>query len=287
MNAQYTNLALSSFVLWLDNRILTLGNGYRNVTGVNFYPISQTISNIYTYSNPYGQIVGDQSVPGASIMNGIWSNNIYYSPNSSLVDINYDKGQIYTSSKLSNITGTCAIKEYSITTPSYSQLRVLFEEKIDPRPKTYKYRLGDETGLLNNQLSYPMISVMRDTQTNPPFAIGGFKQTQTRINCFVFSDSPYSADALVSLMTDSNYRYIPLLDASEMPWNVYGGYKNGLIYNYTGITAGKVADGQGMLIKDVRVTNFPRNMFTAVSNLPPNVYFTALDFLLWRERLTQ
>ena len=283
MNYQFENLVLSSFALWLDNRLLTLGSGFTNI-GTKLYPIDQKFNGLYSYSTPFNQLVSDFSIPGAQVPTGLYVNGVF-TPigQGGLVDINYEKGQAYFSSQQNGvISGDYSFKELNVVLPKLPQLRMLFDRKLDIRPT----RMEQYTGIIDNHLSYPAVFVRQYGSTTKPFAIGGLDETMINIGVYVFSESQYQLDAVCGILGDSTYKYFPLLGLPDMPFNVYGGFKNGIPYNYTGLTYNRVQTGSGVLIKEVNVTDFTRRIYSQVQSLPPDVYFSIAEFTVFKDRLT-
>src|SRR3990167_8796488 len=100
MKLQHTNLVLASTKCWIENILLRKGECFSNSSGY-FYDIKDVWSNRFTYALPYQPLVSDASVTGASIMSGIFLDRTYITPgNSGLIDINFERGQVYFSSGL-------------------------------------------------------------------------------------------------------------------------------------------------------------------------------------------
>ena len=55
--------------------------------------------------------------------------------------------------------------------------------------------------------------------------------------------------------------------------------KNGVQYNYTGVTNGK-SDAQQIFLEDVNIARFDRVLENEVRKFNPNVYSTLIDFEL-------
>ena len=69
MKPQFDNQVLSSFLLWFDNKLLTKGEAYQNVTG-QFYSVLDDYYGYNAYASSYSQIVADASIPGAVLPTG-------------------------------------------------------------------------------------------------------------------------------------------------------------------------------------------------------------------------
>lgn len=280
---QWDNILVSNFWLYLDHTILTQGQAFNNHSSL-FYPVQQNLNGYYTYSAPFSQHVSDFSINNANIMTGCYINGVWADIGSNgLVDINYNKGQIYFSSKPSGpVSGNYAIKDINVVLPVIPHLEVLFDNKLELRPKVGK----PLTGILDTELSFPAIFVKSTASNNDPFALGGLQLTKNNISCFIFADSEYLLNATCSIIRDMKHGYMPILGADEMPFNVFGGFKNGIPFNYTGITVNKLSEGSGVFIREVTITNFSRRTYGLINDMTPNAYFATADIELTRDRIT-
>ncbi len=286
MKPSYENLLVSSFLLYLDNRILTNSSGFYTY-GSQFYPILQTYNGYTTYSAPFKPLIADASVPGATVMTGIYVNNVPITKGQSgLAEIDYVNGNLYFSSPLpagTRVSGNYSFNEVAVNLSSFSDVTVLFETKLSLRPKVPQI----PTGLFNNQLSYPIIFIKNEAGNNEPFAFGGMKSTKSEINAYIFAESQFQLDAICSNFKDALHEYVPLLAANEFPFNNMGGFKNNVAYNYTGLAGNRVSQGQGALITSVDITDFTKRGLTAeVQKMTTESFFSLATFTLEGIRYT-
>lgn len=272
---QFINILNSSFLLWLNNHILKKGQAFNNV-GVKFHQIPQTYNGYYTYASPYNQLVSDFSINNANIPTGVYVNNSYLlKGQSGFIDINYDKGQVYFNTPGNRVvSGNCAIKDINVLYLNFSEQKLLFETKFSLRSK-YPQTL---TGLQQEEVTYPCVYVKSEAGENKPMALGGLDDTVVNFGVYMFCESQYQLDALKSILCDANKEYIPLFTTGENPYNIFGGFKNNINYDYDIATAGKVPAGSGSLITEVSVTNFKRAFYGDFSTLNPEVYWAIADF---------
>ena len=237
MTPQISHQVLSSFILWLDNKICTKGLAYTN-TSSTFYRTNDLLNGNYSYSSPYKQWVADSSIPGASIITGVYVGNTFIrTGQSGFTDINYAHGQVYmTGIAAQTVSGSFAIKDFNIVSTNASEQRLLFETKYEVRPKVGRTL----TGLRGDEITYPIIWVKFNTSNNEPFCFGGTDITVDRVRAIVVADNQFNLDAVTSILRDTSRTYIPLINSGEMPFNPRGGFRSGS-YNYTGL-ANKGAD---------------------------------------------
>lgn len=282
MIGQYENYVIQSFLLYLDNKILTKGQAFTNFSG-QLYPINQTINGIYTYASPFVQWVSDTGINNVNVPTGVFINNSFVPIGTSgLIDINYNKGQAYFNLQQNGtITANYSIKDLNMIIPSIPHVQMLFDTKLELRPKAGQVL----TGITDNELTFPAIFIKQYGGYEKPYAIGGQMKTVSQIACYIFANSQFLLDATCSILRDCQYNYIPLLLSGDSPFNVYGGFKNKVPYNYTGLTNGRVANGSGILIDKVIITDFSRRIYSQVQNLTPNCYFAIAEFEVFKDRI--
>lgn len=274
MKPQYSNQLLSSFLLYLDNKILTKGEAFFN-TSTQFYPSNTIYNNYYTYSSPYNQIIADNSIPGATIMTGVYVNNTFIGTGQSgFHSIDYNNGRLYFTSELpanTVVSGSYAVKEYNIALTSIPEETLLFETSYSSKPKTDQ----NMTGVDLDAMQYPVIFIRNNSMTNEPFAFGGTDNTRNYIRLIVMSDSQFSNDAVNSIVIDIKNSYIPLFNTGQFPFNYLGHATN---YNYTGATANSISEGNAAFIEDVDVAQFNSQVFSQqIREINSEVYSSIID----------
>lgn len=278
---QYLNLLNSSFLLWINNHILKRGQGFINTSSL-FYPINTRYNNYYTYSAPFQQIVSDFSINNANIPTGIYVNGSYLlKGQSGFVDINYDRAEVYFNSNVNRtVSGNYALKDINVLYSNFSEQKLLFDTKFALRSKYPQ----NYTGLNKEEVTYPCIYVKSEAGGNEPLAFGGLDDSITHFGVYMFCESQYQLDALKSIIADSRHEYIPLFTTGEMPYNLLGGFNNNINFNYDVASSGKVSNGSGILITDVNITNFRREVYGDFSKLNPDIYWAIADFTVSKPR---
>ncbi len=281
---QHENIIISSFLLWLNNRLANLGQAYTNI-GTRFYPTNTRINGYYTYAAPFNQLVGDLGVSGANVPTGIYINNSFIvKGQSGFVDINYNRGHVYFTTPAPGIvSGNYAVKDINIAPMTLSENKLLFETKMSKKPKITQ----DTTGVANDEISYPIIYIKPVGGSNEPFAFGGIKKTNSRIGLLVFADSQYQLDAINSIIRDGETELLPIIDTGDMPYNGLGGFKNNVNFNYETLANGKISSGLYGCIENVDTTSFTQRNYVNVDNLNPECYFGVIDVNIWKPRMTQ
>ncbi len=281
MIVTYDNLVLSSFLLWMDNKLLRDGAAYTN-TPVQFYPVNQTFNGYYTYASPFKQFTYDASA-GSTVMTGIYLNgNFITTGQSGLANIDYNNGRLYFSSSLGNstISGNTSVKEFNVHLTTENEVKLLLETKFEIRPT----RGQIPTGLESNQFTYPVIYIKQSESHNEPYFLGGTRCTKTTMLAYVLADTDFKLQAVKSLFRDACEAYIPILSQTNQPFNQYGGFKSG-VFNYTGVSQGKIEIGSGIFIKNVYATDLNARRFVDFKDLNPEVFKGLLQFELEHIRI--
>lgn len=284
MKAQFDNQVLSSFLLWFDHTLLDVGEAYQNTTG-QFYNVSQEFAGYQTYASSYSQIVSDASITGATIPTGLYvgSNlvNVGQGAGTGLYAIDYNNGRSYWSGEQGdNVTGSFAIKDFNTFLTNRTEDEILFQSQYTNRNKISNIV---PTGLEADTKTYPVVYIKNDGSTNDPFAFGGQDNTVIDVRAIVIADSQFEIDAIGSLFRDQVRKYFSLFEASEMPFDQFGYYRNGTQYNYDTVASTKNA-GQKCFLEEVNISRFDRVLENEVRKFNPNVYSTLIDFEISKVR---
>ena len=284
MKPQFDNQVLSSFLLWFDHTLLKDGEAYQNTTG-QFYNVLQEFAGYQTFASSYSQIVSDASITGATIPTGLYvgSNLVDVGEGGStgLYAIDYNNGRSYWSGDQgSDITGSFAIKDFNTFLTNRTEDEILFQSQYTNRNKISNVV---PTGLEANTRTYPVVYIKNDGSSNDPFAFGGQDNTRINVRAVVIADSQFEIDAIGSLFRDKTRQYFSLFEASEMPFNQFGYYRNDVQYNYDTVVAGK-NESQKCFLEEVNISRFDRALENEVRKFNPNVYSTLIDFEISKVR---
>jgi len=275
MDPQFLNKIAPSFTLFLDHEILYKGNAYTNViSGKTYSKQDPNFPDKTIYAAPYRQFVSDHSVIGANIPSGASIGQTFINKMSSGLYIDYDMGRAIlngnVSKNLNNVTLNYAYKEYNIYYNESQDDTLIFEAKYPVRPSI------DNHDLEYNQITYPAIFVRTQNFQNRPFAFGGLDTSHLEIRTMFLADSPYLLDAGMSIAADMFNKYFPVLYPKDMPFNVYGDYKNNINYNYLNLCGQYSQTGSLMAnIADVKISRFAPSVNKLIGN---NCYGAFADF---------
>lgn len=280
---QFQNKANSSVFLWLNNLLAQKGSGFYNA-GSRFYPVTNELANLYTYSSPYSQFISDSSISGASVPTGIYVNNNFVGTGTSgFFGYNYEKGKAYFTSALpasAIVSGSFSLKDFNISLTSVPEEQLLFETKLSLRPKTSTVITGQAT----DELSYPAIFIKSNGYKNEAFALGGTDLSKIDYSLVIFADSKYQVDAVESLLCDAKHTYMPLFDTSDMPYDSYGRCKSGN-YNYQTVKINKPAGGsQSLWIESINKPTFNQMIYEDLKKINPEAFVSIIKLTVCAAR---
>lgn len=282
MKLYFDNLAMSSVVLWLDNVLVRKGEAYINYSG-QFYQTNSSYNGYYAYSAAHKPFVYDVSVAGPTVPSGVYLNNTFITTGTSgFAALDYRNGCAYFTSPLpanSTLSGQYAIKDFVVDLTEKSETEILFETKFDLRPKIYQA----PTGIPSNKNTYPIILLRKKSSRNQERAFGGEDTTVLNVTAVVMADSQFALDGVLGLMRDTRYTYVPVLSATEQPFNALGDFRSGR-FNYSTVSANKVSIGSGLCVEDAKEVQFDRFGQLEAKKLNPDVYFGMIDFTLTIDR---
>ena len=160
--------------------------------------------------------------------------NVGQGAGTGLYAIDYNNGRSYWSGDQGgDVTGSFAIKDFNTFLTNRTEDEILFQSQYTNRNKISNVV---PTGLEPDTKTYPVVYIKNDGSTNDPFAFGGQDSTVIDIRAIVIADSQFEIDAIGSLFRDQARKYFSLFEASEMPFDQFGYYRNGTQYNYNTVT---------------------------------------------------
>ena len=171
--------------------------------------------------------------------------------------------------------GDYAVKDFNIYLTNKTDQELLFETKVEIKPKT----TTNPTGLETDTITYPAIFLKNLGGRNEPFAMGGIDETITSVRAIILADSQFNLDAACSILKDKVRTNIQLVEENDYPFNALGGYKSS-VYNYTGLAADSSSH---VFINDVYVSQFNVDYISEIKNANPDVYSAIVDLDLRSE----
>jgi len=281
MNLQPDHLLNASFLLWVRNLIENKGQSFTKGSGW-FYDTQEVFGGRFAYSLPYQPLVSDSSINNATVMTGIYLDNVFITTGvSGLTGINYDKGSVYFISGITyantpahtRLSGEFSVSEFSYKLTSEPEELLLFETKYSLKPKTTQA----VTGLGPSDATYPIIFVKPNMSRATEWALGGQENVMNSIRVIILADSQFLVDGAVCLIREKVRSIIPLFTGvSEMPFDAFGGYSAG-VYNYNTTFTGKFSTVDSAFLQDVRQTRIIGTALNELRTINPGVFVGIID----------
>jgi hypothetical protein len=277
MIPQTINRIAPSFLYFLDHKTLKNGQAFVNVTSGQMWGKQDPSLPAKTiYASQYRQFVSDSSVNGANIASGVYVNNSFINKNTTGLKIDYEMGRVIFDDSLSpniqNVKCSYAYKEYNIYYNEEQDEQIIFDSKYQARPTDVN---NQNPPLEYNQIIYPAIFIKTQYNEHIPFAFGGLKELQVDIRAIYLADSQFLLDAGVSIASELTNSYFPVLYPRDMPFNLYGDYKN-TNFNYLNLCSSYSQTGSLMaMVNSVRISKFSSPANKLIGN---NVYGAFADF---------
>jgi len=286
MIIQFENKLVSSFLLYIDNKMLSKGQAY-TVQTVNFNQSSDVFqvngTNYYVYRSAYDQLVSDASIPtgafsGISINNGDTINIGL----SGFYGINYDRGEIFftgTNYSGASITATGCVKDFNVYLNESSEEELLFETKFSLRGKTADQVPSATSYLLPKQVTYPAIFIRMESAAGEDFSFGGLDKMISNFRCLVLAEDAFTLDAACSILKDLRKTEFSIIDPTALPYSEFGAV-TGNVYNYTGQVANQT-DKALIWSVDVSKISFSDSRIKLTN---PQIHSAIVDFEVYMFR---
>jgi len=277
MKGNFDNDVMSSMILFVDNVICNVGQGYTNYSG-NFYSTNNLFNNTYTYSLPFKQIVSDSSVSGANVLSGIYLSGTFVTGNQNgLIGINHQNGQVFFNSNVTanQLSGNYAVKDFNVYLTNKPEEELLFETQYSVRPKITQ----NLTGLAPNTQTVPAIFIKNNNSINDPFAFGGTVDSKIDIRLIVLADSLFNLDAVCGILRDTAYQRMPLIKNTDLNLNYLNCLNSGF-YNYNSLKNAKFNQNELFYIEEVAISK----NFAFMDKINPGIFPAFVDFTLSKIR---
>lgn len=268
MISQYTNQLMSSLLLYVDHKIQKVGSGHQNTNSI-FYDVTDDYSNYYTYAAKFQPFVADSSIPGATIITGIYYNSSFITTGTSgFYDINYKKGQVFFNQPVTGtLSGSFALADFHVELTSEPEETLLFETKFNLKSKTSQTL----TGISPDSITYPIIYLRNNGGTCQPFQFGGTDLDVTNVRAMIIADSLFQLDAALGIFKEMYNTPVPLIPANEFPYNAFGGLRSG-VYNYDQLTSGHITNNNFAWVDRSFCAPYNQSIKVDVQTLNPDVF---------------
>ena len=228
MKEQFDTKLVTSFTLWLDNRITVGGEAFLNHTGLLYRQTDPSSPFTNIYASPYKSWVYDSCLTGGNIPSGIYNSSGQFLTRTSGISFDFENGRVLSSGNWgNNLSGTYSSKEYNVYF-STEEVTSFFLDEVYRANNDLTY---SATGVKPYHFVAPCLIVTNSFAENKPFAFGGQDVSKRTLRVYAISNNNYKQEALNSLLIDSTRMGFPLVNNADTPLNGYKDLKTGY-YNY-------------------------------------------------------
>lgn len=226
MKAQFDQNLLSSFYLWLENRLLR-DDTKAYVTDVENHfkhiEFNDVPSDMIGYQGQYRQLVAETGVDQS--ISGFYVGDDFVSADSSQnggVYIDYNNGRILfpeSSGSGMTISGACTVKEVNTYISHDNDADfIMHSDFIEDGTGTDPYLYSKAAKLDEGTYFLPACFVSIASSSNEEFAMGGEEDTKTRIRVMVLTKNSYILDSIISRLRDTVREQITHIPYEEFPY---------------------------------------------------------------------
>lgn len=234
MKAQFDQNVLSSFYLWLENRLLrddtkAYSTGIKN--SFKYVEFNNVPSDMIAYQGQFRQLVADYNVDIPN--SGFFKSDSFVTGNSDQnngVYIDYQNGRILFP-KLSGtgmtISGLSTVKEVNTYIAHDNEADfIMHSDFIEDGTGTDPYLYKKEKPLDETTYFLPACFVSLASSSNEEFAFGGEENTETRVRVMVLTKDSYILDSVISKLRDTAREQITHIPYEEFPYGYSYSIKN-------------------------------------------------------------
>lgn len=279
MKAQFEHNLVSSFYLWFDHKLKEDGEAIITGTTQTFYYGDgiDTPSNMYAFYSSANQFCVDHTGAPSGVMS---DSSIIYQDSTGLekVLIDTNRGRILMDTGYGTgiaLSGNFIQKEINLYTTNET------DEEIILRGEFY-LESGQSYSESMDQLAkakyyFPCVFLTNNDSENNGFALGGVRDTSTKIRAVVFAQTVYQLDAILSLFRDSAEECVNIIDMEDFPYGEYWHLKSYPYAYDTFITGNKIDD---TFIKKAKVYKIRDRGENAARKIAKGIYLGYIDFEL-------
>lgn len=227
MKPQFSNQLLTSFALWVDNRLTDDGEGFSNESVTLYRQIDPSRTG-YFWASPFKSWIYDSAVTGAIIPTGFYNSNGSLVTKTSGLGFDFINGRVFSSSDFGDtLSGIISRKEYNVYISNEEEVD-LFLQRVYEQDPNLPY---NNTGIAPYQFAAPCVIITNTSKENIPYAFGGLDNSVQTLRAFVINDNNYAAEAVDSLFVDSARKHFALISDENIPLDINNDLKTGY-YNF-------------------------------------------------------
>ncbi len=225
MKAQFDQNLLSSFYLWLENRLLkTDVKAYITQVSNSFKYVDfdDIPSDMVAYQGEYRQLVAEHNID--VVNSGFFVGNDFITGDSSAngnVYTDYNNGRILfpaASGTGLSISGDYSVKEVNTYIAHDDDVDFLLHSDFIENGQDNPYYYNDSDDVKKGSYFLPACFVSLVSSNNTEFSFGGEEDTQSRLRVMVLTKDSYVLDSMVSLLRDTVREKVTHIPYENFPY---------------------------------------------------------------------
>ncbi len=288
MKAQFDQNLLSSFYLWLENRLIKsdskayLTNVPNSFKYVDFDDIP---SDMVGYQGEYRQLVSDYDID--VVNSGFFVGDDFITGDSSAnggVYTDYNNGRILFPSASGtglNVSGTYSVNEVNTYISHDSDLDFILQSDFIENGQDSPYFYNETANVDQSAYFLPACFVSLASSENKEFAFGGEEDTKARIRVMLLTKDSYILDAVISKLRDTVREKITHIPYEEFPYDYSYSVKD-FPYTYAGVVAGQGSNALSSSIENVTASKVVSEGLREKLNQSFSIAFIDFDLSTFR-----
>jgi hypothetical protein len=282
MKAQFDQNLLSSFYLWLENRLLKddtkayLTNVQNSFKYIDFNDIPQ---DMVGYQGEYRQLVAESNIDVSN--SGFFINGNFITGNPQQnggILLDYQNGRILLPSGSGTslqISGNFSVKEVNTYISHDNDLDFILHSDFIENGQDSPYLYGKGNKLDEGSYFLPACFVSIASSENEEFCFGGEEDTKTRIRVMVLTKDSYIMDSVISRLRDTARERITHIPYEDFPYGYSYSIKN-FPYFYSSL---KISQGASAAISHIEKVSVSKVISEELrENLNKNFSIALVDF---------
>lgn len=234
MKAQFDQNILSSFYLWLENRLLkddTKAYSTAVKNSFKYVDFNDIPSDMVAYQGKFRQLVAESNVD--TLNSGFYVGDSFITGNASGnggIHIDYQNGRILFPKPSGTgliVSGLSTVKEVNTYIAHDNEADfIIHSDFIEDGTGIDPYLYKKEKSLDETTYFLPACFVSLASSSNEEFAFGGEENTETRVRVMVLTKDSYILDSVISRLRDTAREQITHIPYEEFPYGYSYSIKN-------------------------------------------------------------
>lgn len=223
MRPNYDHSLITSFMLYLDNRLVDGAGAYTNYT-TGLYKQTGYQGN-HVWAAPWKSWCYDSCISGVNVPSGFYNSSGQFLTRASGLVIDFVNGRVYSPHNWGPvISGSFARKDYNTYASTEGEVGFVLEHVYGENPDI-TYSLTGASSKFNG----PCIFVTNAQSQNEVFALGGLDNTINTLRAYIVSNSKdnYAQEGVAGMFRDLEERYFSLVPIGAAPFTSSGDLKGG------------------------------------------------------------